>query len=51
MSNSLLDDSSYSSSYSESQSSHTQDKQATHSDSSSVVIQVDILDAKDQFNV
>ncbi len=51
LSTSLLDDSSYSSSYSESQCSHTQDKQATHAYSSSVVIQVDVLGSKDQSNV
>ena len=51
LSSSLLEDSSYSSSDSESHSSHAQDKQAMHSESSSLVIQVDVHDAKDQPDV
>ncbi len=51
LSTSLLQDSSYSSSDSKSQSSCSQDKQFTHSEFSSVVMQVDVHNAKGQSNV
>ena len=48
---SLMEDSSYFSSDSESQNSRSQNKQDTRSDSPSVVIQVDAHNAKGQSNV